>query len=395
MLGYAVYKGECMPVSVVISAFVAVFVGFIGSVPVVLAALQAVSATTEQMISGFAAMCLGIAATTIYFCHRYRMPIVTAWSFPGCAVIASSQGVSFAEYIGACLCAAGLLIVTGASGWLSALVKRLPVTLAAAMLAGLLFSFVIKMFSFIQSDSVVVLGVLLMFFIVRIFWATWAVIAALLAGGVLVFAQGYSLPTHDFAVSNFVLIAPDFRFSVLIGVGLPLYLVTMVSQNLTGLAVLKASGYDDVPSQGVICGTGLASGLSAPFGALSTNLAAITAAMCTGPDCHSDPRERWKTGYFYALGYTLLAIFAAGFLDILASLPPALIASITGVALLGPFMTALVQSVSERATHLAATTTFVITASGISVLGIGAPFWGLCAGLSILAIQKIHQRFSA
>lgn len=381
-----------MPFSVITSAFIAVFVGFVGSVPVVLAALQALSATPTQMTSGFAAMCLGIAATTLYLCHYSRIPIVTAWSFPGCAVIASSQGFSIQAGMGACLFAALLLVLTGAWGWLSTLVKRLPVTIAAAMLAGLLFGFIIKMFPFLEDQPVMILGILGTFLIVRVFSAIWAVIAALVIGTILTFMQGYTMLVPDFALTRFVLITPDFTFSALIGIGLPLYLVTIVSQNLTGLAVLKASGFDDAPGQRIIFSTGMISGLTAPFGALTTNLAAITAAICTGADCHPEPHQRWKTGYFYALFYTLLAVFAAGFLEMFARFPAALIAGITGVALLGPFMSALVQSVSKSETHLAATMTFVLTASGLSLLGIGAPFWGLCAGLSVLAIQKIVQK---
>ena len=380
-----------MPVSIITSAFIAVFVGFVSSVPVVLAALQALSATSAQMTSGFAAMCLGIAATTLYLSLRYKMPLVTAWSFPGCAVIASSNGISFEAGMGACLFAAGLLVLTGASSWLSTLVKRLPITIAAAMLAGLLFSFVIKAFPFIASDPIIVLGILCVFFIVRVFSSVWAVIAALIVGIILSAFQGHSATVPDFTLTSFVFVMPSFELSALIGIGLPVYLVTMVSQNLTGFAVLKASGYEDIPSQKIVLSTGAISGITVIFGALSTNLAAITAAICTNKDCHPDPQQRWKVGSFYALGYGLLAIFATTFLAMFTSAPPALIASVTSVALLGPFMGALVQSVSAPETHLAAVTTFAVTASQISLIGIGAPFWGLCAGLSILFLQKLRR----
>jgi benzoate membrane transport protein len=174
--------------------------------------------------------------------------------------------------------------------------------------------------------------------------------------------------------------------SAAVGLALPLYLVTMASQNLSGLAVLRAAGYHPEPSP-LIAVTGLGSLISAPFGALTTNLAAISAAICTGPDVHPDPVERWKTGPFYALAYLIFAIFGASLVAIFAVLPQSLIVLVAGLALMAPLANALAIALKDEAERMAATAAFAVTASGLTLLGIGSAFWGLAAGLIVLGLE--------
>ncbi|TIM08410.1 MAG: benzoate transporter, partial [Mesorhizobium sp.] len=197
------------------------------------------------------------------------------------------------------------------------------------------------------------------------------------------------LPTPE--LSTLTLIAPQFTVTAIVGLALPLYLVTMASQNLSGLAVLRAAGYH--PEPGPLIGvTGLLSLLSAPFAASTTNLAAISAAICTGPDVHPDPGERWKTGPFYALAYLVFAIFGASLVAIFAVLPQSLIVLVAGLALMAPLANALSIALKEDGERMAATVTFAVTASGLTLFGVGAAFWGLIAGLVVLFLETFKKR---
>jgi benzoate membrane transport protein len=191
-------------------------------------------------------------------------------------------------------------------------------------------------------------------------------------------------------LSSLTLIGPQFSATAIIGLALPLYLVTMASQNLSGLAVLRAAGYHPTPGP-LISVTGLFSLLSAPFGALTTNLAAISAAICTGPDVHPDPAERWKTGPFYALAYLVFAVFGASLVAIFAVLPESLIVLVAGLALLAPLANALSIALKDEGERMAATTAFAVTASGLALFGIGSAFWGLVGGLIVLALERTKK----
>ncbi|MGO4836125.1 benzoate/H(+) symporter BenE family transporter, partial [Rhizobiaceae sp. 2RAB30] len=186
------------------------------------------------------------------------------------------------------------------------------------------------------------------------------------------------------------LIMPQFSVGAPVGLAIPLYLVTMASQNLSGLAVLRAAGYQ--PDAGQLIGvTGLLSLVSAPFGALTSNLAAISAAICTGPDAHPDPAERWKTGPFYGFAYVVFAVFGASLVAILAVLPQNLIVLVAGLALMAPLANALSIALGDAQDRMAATTAFAVTASGMTFLGVGAAFWGLIAGLAVFALDAFRK----
>ncbi|MGI9371409.1 MAG: benzoate/H(+) symporter BenE family transporter [Hyphomicrobiales bacterium] len=376
-----------MQPSVIISALVAVFVGFAGSVAIVLEATKAVGATPEQTSSWIAALCVAMAVTTAILSIRHRMPIITAWSTPGAALIAASSGIAINAAVGAFLFAAVLILLTASIRPLSDLIGRIPTSIASAMLAGVLFSFVIALFPFMTQLPALVIPMVVAFVVLRLFSPVWAVLIVFALGIILSFALGLVGPPVPIHLTRFVWITPEFQASTLIGLGLPLYLVTMASQNLPGFAVLKASGYTP-PSRSILAVTGGLSFLTAPFGAHTSNLAAITASICAGEDAHPNKAKRWLCGPFYAAGYAALAIAAASVVALFARFPSALIATIAGIALFAPFIASLTASVKDDAHRFAGVTTFLVTASGIQAFSIGSAFWGLLAGLIIFALDQ-------
>lgn len=385
-----------MRVSVVISALVAVLVGFGGSVAVVIATAEAVQATQAQIASWIAVLCVSMMATTAILSVMYRMPIVTAWSTPGAALIATTSGVSIQMAVGAFVFCALLLMVTAAFKPLSLLVQRIPSGIAAAILAGVLFPFVLGVAT--QTVALPELGVPLViaflviaFLVIRLFSPAWAVLAVVIGGVGLAYALGLARYSQGFAWSEFVWVAPVFDPAVLIGLGIPLYLVTMASQNLPGFAVLQASGYVP-PSRPIVAVTGAASLLTAPFGGHTTSLAAITASICTGADAHPDKDKRWLCAPVYAAGYGVLALGGASLVGVIGNVPPALVAIIAGVALFGPFVTSARLAFAGQGDPFPAATAFVVTASGIGAFGIGSAFWGLVIGIAAHELNRWARR---
>ena len=374
--------------SIVIAPLVAAIVGYGSTIVVVFAAAKAVGANPDQAASWAGALCLATAAATLYLTLRHRMPIVAAWSTPGAALIAATSGITLDAAVGTFLFAAGLILLTAAFKPLGRLIDRLPGPIAAAMLAGILIRFVIDVFVQAGAAPELVLPLVGVFLLLRLWSPSWAIIAVLAAGIALAWALGDAPLAFSLQVTVPVWITPAFDPAVLIGLGLPLYLVTMAGQNLPGYAVLRTDGYTP-PTGSILAATGLASAASAPFGAHTSNLAAITAAICTGPDVHPDRDKRWMTGPFYALNYALLGVFGASFVGFFAGLPPALIATVAGLALAAPLTSAASTALGDDRERFAAVLTLVVTASGVALLGIGSAFWGLCAGLVVMGLHRL------
>lgn len=380
-----------MRLSIPISAFVAAIVGFGGTLAIVIAAAQAVGATQIQTASWVTAICLAMAIESLWLSWRTKMPVITAWSTPGLALMAASSGFSIGEAVAAFIVTAILLVATGLFRPLTQLISRIPPSVASGMLAGIVVTFALNAVKTIPVDPWLILPLIAAFFLIRVFHPALSVLSVLIGGGLAAFLTGRvgGLPTPE--LSTLTLIAPDFTAKAMIGLALPLYLVTMASQNLSGLAVLRAAGYH--PEPGPLIGvTGLFSLLSAPFGGSTTNLAAISAAICTGPDVHPDPAERWKTGPFYALAYLIFAIFGASLVAIFAVLPQSLIVLVAGLALMASLANALAIALKDEGDRMAATVTFVVTASGLTLFGVGAAFWGLIAGLVVLFLDRLKKR---
>ncbi|WP_205826806.1 benzoate/H(+) symporter BenE family transporter [Mesorhizobium zhangyense] len=380
-----------MRLSIPVSAFVAAIVGFGGTLALIIAAADAVGASREQTASWVTAICLAMAFETAWLSWQTKMPVISAWSTPGAALIAASSGFNMNDAVGAFIVTAALLIITGLFKPLTRLIAKIPASVASGMLGGIVVTFAINAVKTVPVDPILILPLIAAFFIIRVFNPALSVLAVLVGGGAIAFLTGRvgGLPTPE--LSTLTLISPSFSPAVIVGLAIPLYLVTMASQNLSGLAVLRAAGYDPNPGP-LISVTGLFSLLTAPFGALTTNLAAISAAICTGPDVHPDPAERWKTGPFYALAYLIFAIFGASLVAIFAVLPQSLIVLVAGLALMAPLANALSIALKDEGERMAATTAFAVTASGLTLFGIGAAFWGLVAGMIVLALDFLKKR---
>ncbi|HST94054.1 MAG TPA: benzoate/H(+) symporter BenE family transporter [Microvirga sp.] len=381
-----------MRLSIVTSAVVAALVGFGSTIAIIIAAAGAVGADAAQTSSWVAALCLSMAATSGYLSVQYRIPVVTAWSTPGAALIAASSGISIHAAVGAFLLAGGLIVLAASVKPFGRLIERIPSAVAAAMLAGILIRFVTAVFESAQGAPALVLPLVAVFLLVRLANPALAVLAVLFVGLGLAFGTGLAKPLPgDVSLSSLTFIAPAFEPAALVGLGVPLFLVTMASQNLPGFAVLRASGYTP-PSRPILAVTGFVSVVSALFGAHTSNLAAISAAICTGPDTHPDPSRRWLVGPFYALSYLIFAAFSAALIGLIAALPPELIRTVAGLALMGAFAGALGSALSDPGKIFPAVLTLAVTASGLTLFGIGSAFWGLAAGLVALGLDAIALR---
>lgn len=380
-----------MRLSVFASSAVAAIVGFGGTLALIIAAATALSATQAETASWVTAVCLAIAGSSAWLSIRYKMPIIAAWSTPGLALIGASVGFTMPEAVGAFIVTALALILTGLIRPLSTLVSRIPASVASGMLAGVLLSFVIAAAKTVSLDPTFVLPLVALFFVMRLFNPSLAVIVVLVLGMAYALMSGRApeLPTPE--ISSLTLIWPVFHMGAMIGLALPLYIVTMASQNLPGFAVLRASGYEP-PTSAALRVTGFFSLISAPFGAGTSNLAAISAALCTNPDAHPDPKKRWMTGPVYAAIYVVFALFGASLVAIFAVLPITLIALVAGLALSGPFINAMTLALKVEEERLAAIVTFAVTASGIAFFGVGSAFWALLAGLIVAALEHMRKK---
>ena len=354
----------------------------------VLAAAQSLGATPEQTVSWIAGLCVAKGLAALVLSVKYRMPIICAWSTPGAALIAASSGVGMNAAVSAFIFAAVLVILTALIKPLGALVARIPMPIASAMLAGVIFRFVVAVFDEMREAPVFVGTLVLIFLVVRGFNPFGAVIAALIGGIAIAFTGGLAtFPHMPSFVPGMTWITPSLDTGAIIGIGLPLYLVTMAAQNLPGFAVLRQAGYEP-PTQGALAITGLASLLTAPFGAHMVNMAAISAAICTGPDTHPDPARRWIAGVWYGIIWCLIALLTAPILAIILAMPKALIVTVAGLGLIGSLAASLGGAMANDTLRFAAVVTLVVGASNLSMFGIGAAFWALMAGLVTLAIER-------
>jgi benzoate membrane transport protein len=335
-------------------------------------------------------VCLAIAAASAFLSARFRIPVVAAWSTPGAALLAALPApIGIEAAVGAFVLAATLVVLTALVRPLGSLVARLPTAIAAAMLAGVLFRFVAGAAAAVPGELALLLPLIALFLVARQVAPMGSVLAALAAGVALAWATGrLGALEAPLEITTLVPVAPGFVPGVLLGVGLPLWIVTMASQNLPGLAVLRAAGYAP-PVRPILAVTGLASLVTAAIGAHTTNLAAITASLCTGPEVHPDPARRWPAGVAYGGCYLLLALFAGTVVAAVAALPPALVTLVAGLALLAPLTGALGTAVQQPEHRFAATLTLAVSASGITLLGIGAAFWGLLVGLVVLGLDRL------
>ncbi|WP_432972258.1 benzoate/H(+) symporter BenE family transporter [Dactylosporangium sp. CA-233914] len=376
----------------ILAGLVSALVGYASSFTVVLAGLRAVGATPAQAASGLLAVCLAIGATAIGLSVRYRMPIAIAWSTPGAALLAATGPVpgGFAAAVGAFLVAAALMVLAGLSPWLTRAIAAIPAPIAGAMLAGVILSLCTAPVRAMIDLPLLATPVVLTWAVLFRFARQWAVPGALLAavaaiavhgtGGTL---AGASLSPHP------VLSAPTLNLSVVVSIAIPLFLVTMAAQNVPGMAVMAANGYTP-PLRPLLVVTGVANAAVAPFGGHAVNLAAITAALTAGPDTHPDPRRRWVATVAMGGGQLALGLGASLAMALVLLSPPILVVAVAGLALLPALGSSLASAVTQPEGREAAVVTFVVTASGTTILGIGSAFWGLLAGG--LTALLLHRR---
>lgn len=379
-----------MRASVLSAATVAALVGYAASVAILLAAATALGATPEQTASWLLAISLGKAIGSALLSWQSRVPVVLAWSTPGAALIAATEGISFAEGVAAFVVAGLLIAATGLIRPLGALVARIPDGIAAGMLAGVLLPFCMKGATATQTLPALVLPMVVVFLIVRLWNPAMATLAAFATGIALALITGSDLSTLRLSAPILDFTTPEFRLSVILGLGLPLYLVTMASQNLPGFATLRAAGYEP-PVSAALTTTGLISTVTAFFGAHTVSMAAITAAICLGPDVHPDKDRRWIVGLAYAGVWVLLGLLSPTVLQLIAALPAPVVAALVALALLGPLMGALTGAFAQADQRLPATLTLVTTASGMAAFGIGAAFWGLMVGLVVWGLEHVRE----
>lgn len=379
--------------SSIVAGFVAVLVGFTSSAVIVFEAARAAGATSEQTASWLWALGIGMGLTTLVLSLRYRVPILTAWSTPGAALLITSvAGLPLAQTIGAFVVTGLLIVLVGASGVFERLMHRIPVALAAGMLAGVLLRFGLDAFVAMKTQLALAGAMFAAYLLLRQLQPRYAVPGALAAGLVVTAVQGLFGPLAlDAALTRPQFVMPQFSLAATIGVALPLFIVTMASQNVPGVATLRAHGYAP-PLSPVITTTGVATTLLAPFGGYALNLAAITAAICMGREAHPDAAKRYTAAVAAGVFYLLLGLFAATVTALFAAFPRELVMAIAGLALLGTIGNGLAAALGDETQREAALITFLVTASGLTLWSIGSAFWGLVAGLAALGVRRLLLR---
>ncbi|MDV2856359.1 benzoate/H(+) symporter BenE family transporter [Oceanimonas sp. CAM02] len=378
------------------AGFIAVLVGYSSSAAIIFQAAASAGASQAQTSSWMWALGLGSGLTTLLLTLRYRQPVLTAWSTPGAALLVTAlAGLPMSEAVGVFLFSSALLLVCGLTGWFDHIMRLLPGGLAAAMLGGVLLNFGLDLFVSVQTAPVLVIAMLAVYLALRRRLSRYVIPLCLLAGLALAAGQGLMHPERlDWQVAGPVLMWPTFSFASLIGVGLPLFMVTMASQNVPGVAVLRAHGYN-VPASPLVSVTGLAGVLLAPFGGFAFNLAAISAAICMGPEVDAAPERRYRATLWAGLFYILMGLFAATVVSLFAALPKELIMAIAGLALLGTIGNSLTVALRDEQERDAALLTFMVTASGVSLLGIGSAFWGLVIGGGVHWLNSRKRKLEA
>ncbi len=373
------------------AGFVAVLVGFTSSVAIVFQAAQAFGATPAQITSWMWALGLGMGLCSLVPSLLLRQPVMVAWSTPGAAVLATAGlagGFSMAEAVGAFMVCALLITLAGATGWFERVMNRIPMEIASALLAGVLARFGLEAFAAAQTALPLVLVMLAAYLLARKRLPRYAVVVTLAAAVLFVALRGdmrWSAVQWELAMPVFTM--PHFSLSALVSLALPLFVVTMASQNLPGVAVMRATGYQ-LPVSRLITMTGLATLVLAPFGAFALNFSAITAAICMGPEAHEDRSKRYTAAASCGLIYVVIGLFGAVITGLLTAFPRELVVAIAGLALLGTIGNGLAMALREEGHREAALITFLVTLSGVVVAGVGSAFWGVVAGSLALFVQQ-------
>ena len=408
------------------AGFVAVLVGFTSSVAIVFQAALGFGATPAQVASWMWALGIGMGLCTIIPSLWLKKPVMVAWSTPGAAVLAAGAltgGFSMAEAVGAFMASAVLITLFGVTGWFEKVMGRIPVAIASALLAGVLARFGIQAFTAAQTALPLVLLMLAIYLLGRRLMPRYAVVLTLLGAIVFVAARGQMVwAAAGFSFAKPVFVMPAFTVAAFVSLAIPLFVVTMASQNLPGVAAIREflgseskfaepkarpegaglrtaaklasdphNAYGGIPVSKIITLTGVATLLLAPFGAFALNLSAITAAICMGEEAHEDPAKRYTAAVCCGAIYIVIGIFGAAVTGLLTAFPSELVAAIAGLALLGTIGGALAAAMKDESHREAALITFLVTLSGVVIAGVGSAFWGVVAGAVALFVQQYGQ----
>ncbi|MFI7279702.1 benzoate/H(+) symporter BenE family transporter [Micromonospora chersina] len=376
----------------VLAGVVTALVGFASSFTVVLAGLRAVGADQAQAASGLLALCVASGCCAVWLGLRHRLPLAIAWSTPGAALLVATGPVpgGWPAAVGAFLLTGLLIVAAGLVPALGRAVAAIPAPIASAMLAGVLLPLCTAPVRALVEVPRLAGPVVLAWLLLHRFARRWAVPGAL-AVAVVAIALTTHGPARIDAAPTVALTAPAWTLPAIVGLALPLFLVTMAAQNVPGTAVLAGYGYQ-APLGSALRVTGLATALGAPAGGHAVNLAAITAALAAGPDAHPDPERRWIASVTAGLGLALLGLGAGAATALVLLSPPVLVEAVAGLALLGALAGAVAAAVAEPDAREAAVVTLVVTASGVSLLGVGGAFWGLVAGWLMLLLFRRRRR---
>lgn len=371
-----------LSLSAVIAGLIAVIISYAGPLIIVFQAAREAHLPSDQVSSWIWAISIGSGLTGLLLSWRLKVPVITAWSTPGAALLVSMlPTVSLPQAIGAYIVASLIIAVVGLSGAFDKLMSRLPKAIAAAMLAGILFRFGAGLFTSVTLQPALVLAMIAAYLLGKRLSPRYAILAVLLVGCAVAAGLGeFNGGSITLAVAQPIFMAPEWNWHAIINIGLPLALVTLTGQYVPGMAVMRSAGYS-TPARSIVSWTALTSVLLAPFGSHGINLAAITAAICTGREAHEDKDKRYIAGIACGLFYLLMGVFGATLASVFAALPKELIAALAGLALFGAISAGLSGAMADEKQREAALITFLVTASGMSFLGLAAAFWGLIFGL--------------
>ncbi|MDE1187589.1 MAG: benzoate/H(+) symporter BenE family transporter [Pantoea sp.] len=378
---------------ILISGLVAVLIGYSSSAAIIFQAAQAAGATPAQIGGWLSMLGIGMGVASLGLSLWTRMPVLAAWSTPGAALLATSlHGLTLHEVVGVFVFTNVLIVLCGVTGLFARLMKYIPQSLAAAMLAGILLRFGLNTFTGLQGNFALCGSMCLVWLFSRLWLPRYAVILALFAGVLVALGQHtIAIPSQALSISVPQWITPHFTLAALIGVGIPYFLVTMASQNAPGIATLQAHGYQP-PVSALTGWTGAIALVLSPFGGFSVCIAAITAAICMGEEVDADPSRRWMASALAGFFYILTGFTGALIAMLLSALPQVLIATLAGLALLGTLSGSLHRALAEPQHRDSAVIAFLITASGVSILGIGSAFWGLVGGMLTWLVLSPRSR---
>lgn len=383
-------------ISAVVAGFLAVLIAYTGPLVIFVQAAHVAQISEGMLSSWIWAISIGSAVTSIFLSSYFKMPIVTAWSAPGTALLVTLfPVVSINEAVAAYLTTAVILFVIGVTGYFDRLIRMIPRGIAAGMLAGILFQFGMSAFKSVASAPILGFGMIAAYLVCKRWIPRYTMVMVLLLGIALAVLLGETnLSDLQWKLAAPELIAPHWTWSSTLSLALPLVLVSLTGQFLPGMAILKTSGFE-VPARPILVATSIASAVTACFGGITSVLAAINAAVCTGQECHEDPKKRYVAGIANGVFYVLGALFAGSIVLLFTALPQAFIAVLAGLALVGAIMSNVSIAVQDDAHREASMLTFIATASGMTFLGLGSAFWGVIVGMAAYLVFKRPAKIGA